>query len=202
MSFVAVTVRRRSGIHLIRPVENAAARGSHSLISLLTDPGAITSSDYLLDYIMNLVSDSAGCIFDATEGNPNVSLEVGIAHTLPVNYLLTVSTRKKRTKAEREAAKEAQAEGEIKAIISDLQGKNRIEYKQYPVLKREVVRRWLNELPYMQRWNKFKKDHKIWFRTSSSCSPTSEPATAASDRAWSPSLRGQGSRRPKLSTLS
>ena len=78
---------------------------------VLADTGAITSSDYLLDYIMNLVSDSAGCIFDATEGNPNVSLEVGIAHTLPVNYLLTVSTRKKRTKAEREAAKEAQAEG-------------------------------------------------------------------------------------------
>ena len=127
---------------------------------ILADTGAITSSDYLLDHIMSLVSESAGCIFDATEGNPNVSLEVGIAHTLPVEYLLTVGTRKKRTKAEREAAKEARAEGEIRAIISDLQGKNRIEYKQYPALRREVLRRWLNELPYMQRWNLFKKDHK------------------------------------------
>lgn len=127
---------------------------------VLADTGAITSSDNLLDYIMELISDSAGCIFDATEGNPNVSLEIGIAHTLPANFLITVSTRKKRTKAEREAEKEAKAEGEVKAIISDLQGKIRIEYKQYPVLKREVLRRWLNELPYMQRWIKFKKEHK------------------------------------------
>lgn len=127
---------------------------------VLADTGAITSSDYLLDHIMNLISDSAGCIFDATDGNPNVSLEVGIAHTLPVNYLLTVGTRKPGTKAQREAEKEAKAEGEIKAIISDLQGRNRIEYKQYPPLKKDVMRRWLNELPYMQRWNRFKREHK------------------------------------------
>lgn len=127
---------------------------------VLADTGAITSSDNLLDYIMTLISNSAGCIFDATDGNPNVSLEVGIAHTLPVNYLLTVATRKPRTKAQREAEKEAKAEGEIKAIISDLQGKNRIEYKQYPPLKKELVSRWLNELPYIQRWSRFKKEHK------------------------------------------
>ena len=52
------------------------------------------------------------------------------------------------------------AEGEIKAIISDLQGRNRIEYKQYPPLKKELMRRWLNELPYMQRWKRFKQEHK------------------------------------------
>ncbi len=127
---------------------------------ILADTGTITSSDHLLDYIMSRISESAGCIFDATEGNPNVSLEVGIAHTLPINYILAFSTRKKRTKAQREAEKQAETEGEIKAIISDLQGKNRIEYKQYPRLKKEMLRRWLNDLPYMQRWNRFKKEHK------------------------------------------
>jgi hypothetical protein len=138
----------------------ADLEGETPLHVVLADTGSITSSDYLLDYIMSLISDSAGCIFDATDGNPNVSLEVGIAHTLPVNYLLAISTRKKRTKAQREAEKEAETEGEIKAIISDLQGKNRVEYKQYPALKTEVIRRWLNQLPYMQRWNQFKKEHK------------------------------------------
>lgn len=54
------------------------------LCFILAETDAIASSDYLLDHITNLVSDSAGSIFDTTEGNPNVSLEVGIAHTLPV----------------------------------------------------------------------------------------------------------------------
>ncbi len=127
---------------------------------VLADTGTITSADYLLDTIRTLISESAGCIFDATDGNANVSLEVGIAHTLPINYLLAVSTRKARTPAERQAVKEALAQGEVKAIISDLQGKNRIEYKQYKVLKYQVLVRWLEALPYMKRWAQFKRDHK------------------------------------------
>lgn len=87
-------------------------------------------------------------------------LEVGIAHTLPANYLLTKSTRRRRTLAEREVEKEKQAEGEVRPIISDLQGKNRIEYKRYPELKRDVVNRWLGSLPFMARWQSFKRDHK------------------------------------------
>lgn len=127
---------------------------------MLADTGTITSADHLLDTIRNLIADSAGCIFDATDGNPNVSLEVGIAHALPANYLLTLGTRKARTPAEAQAAREAKALGEVKAIISDLQGKHRIEYKQYPSLKRQTLARWLDGLPYMKRWAQFKRDHK------------------------------------------
>lgn len=70
---------------------------------VLADTGEITSTDYLLQHISGLISGSAASIFDVTGGNPNVSLEVGIAHALPADYLLTVSTRKPRTPAERQA---------------------------------------------------------------------------------------------------
>lgn len=48
----------------------------------------------------------------------------------------------------------------MKAIISDLQGKNRIEYKTFMTLKEQVERRYLTSLPYMKRWNQFRSEHK------------------------------------------
>ena len=50
---------------------------------VLADTGEVTSTNCLLEHITTLIKESAGCIFDATAGNPNVSLEVGIAHALP-----------------------------------------------------------------------------------------------------------------------
>lgn len=50
---------------------------------VLADTTAVSSTDYLLEHITTLIRESAGCIFDVTGGNPNVSLEVGIAHALP-----------------------------------------------------------------------------------------------------------------------
>ena len=67
-----------------------------------------------------------------------MSLEVGIAHTVPAEYLLCVKTRKQRTQVQREAELDAKREGEVKAIISDLQGKNRVEYKTYAVVSFRV----------------------------------------------------------------
>jgi hypothetical protein len=127
---------------------------------ILADTVEVRSSNDLLNHITTLISESAGCIFDATDGNPNVSLEIGIAHTLPSHYLLTKSTRRRRTPAEREAEKEKKAEGEVKPIISDLEGKLRIEYKRYNELKRDVADKWLNHLPLMKRWMAFKRDHR------------------------------------------
>ncbi len=127
---------------------------------VLADTGELTSTNYLLEHITTLIKESAGCVFDATAGNPNVSLEVGIAHALPVPFLLTISMRKPRTTAEKQAEKDAKEHGEIKAIISDLQGKNRIEYKAYPALKRQVLERYISHLPYMKRWGQFKDNHK------------------------------------------
>ncbi len=124
---------------------------------ILADTGPITSTDYLLEHITTQITDSAGCIFDATGGNPNVSLEVGIAHALPASFILTFNTRKPRTRQEREAETILREEGEVRPIIADLQGRNRLEYKTYPVLKGQLLRRYLNNLPYMRRWADFKR---------------------------------------------
>lgn len=120
---------------------------------VLADTTAISSTDYLLEHITTLIRESAGCIFDVTWGNPNVSLEVGIAHTLPADFILAFYTRKQRSAADKALAEA----GEAKPIISDLQGRNRIEYKQYAALKDHLMRRYLSRLQYMERWSRFKK---------------------------------------------
>ncbi len=124
---------------------------------VLADTTAISSTDYLLEHITNLIRDSAGCIFDVTGGNPNVSLEVGVAHALPADFLLALYTRKPR--AQSTAQRALEHEGETKPIISDLQGRNRVEYKTYRALKEQVLSRYLEELPYMRRWKEFKRRH-------------------------------------------
>ena len=122
---------------------------------VLADTVGLTSSDYLLEHITELITDSAGCIFDATGANPNVSLEVGIAHTVPTDFVLTLRTRKQRTSHGPNSPV-----AEIRSIISDLQGKNRIEYKTYNTLRDKVEERFLPNLPYMDRWKRFKGDHR------------------------------------------
>jgi len=124
---------------------------------VLADTTAVTSTDYLLAHITSLIRESAACVFDVTGGNPNVSLEVGVAHALPADFLLALYTRKPRS--QRDAEQVLQREGEVKPIISDLQGRNRIEYKTYTALKRQLSGRYLDRLPYVKRWNDFKKRH-------------------------------------------
>ena len=124
---------------------------------VLADTVGVSSSDYLLEHITELIRDSAGCIFDATGGNANVSLEVGIAHTVPVDFILTFKTRKPRTK---KTGQDKSHEGEVRTIISDLQGKNRIEYKTYDSLKDQLEKRYLGTLPYLRRWQQFKTENK------------------------------------------
>jgi hypothetical protein len=124
---------------------------------VLADTVGVSSSDYLLEHITELIRDSAACLFDATGGNPNVSLEVGIAHTIPVDFILTFKTRKKRKKA---APAPTPRDVEVRSIISDLQGKNRIEYKTFDSLKEQLETRYLGNLPYVKRWHQFKRDNK------------------------------------------
>jgi hypothetical protein len=129
---------------------------------VLADTTAVSSTDYLLEHITNLIRESAACIFDATDGNPNVSLEVGIAHALPVDFVLGLYTRRPRTREQREAEQALKREGEVKPIIADLQGRIRIEYKAYPLLKQQVVSRYLSNLPYVRRWDEFRKRHSTY----------------------------------------
>jgi hypothetical protein len=48
----------------------------------------------------------------------------------------------------------------VRSIISDLQGKPRVEYKTYNTLREDVEDRFLSNLPYMLRWKKFKNENK------------------------------------------
>ena len=121
------------------------------LAIVLADTIGVSSSDYLLEHITGVIRDSAGCIFDATGGNPNVSLEVGIAHTVPVDFILALKTRKPRLVPE--------GLTEVRSIISDLQGKNRIEYKSYDSLKEQLMKRYLCNFPYMNRWLQFQREN-------------------------------------------
>src|SRR6185503_7521469 len=82
----------------------------------------------------------------------------GIAHALPAEFLLTLYTRKPRSQKTAQATLES--EGETRPIISDLQGRNRIEYKTYRALNEQVVSRYLPNLPYMRRWNEFKRRNR------------------------------------------
>ena len=128
------------------------------LLLILADTGQMTSAQYLLPHITEKIQDSVACIFEVAGGNPNVSLEVGIAHALPVDYLIAVNTRKPRTFLEKKAEKIAVNEGEVQPIIADLQGKVRIEYKAFDALKKQVLSRYLHGLPFMQRWEKFRRE--------------------------------------------
>lgn len=125
---------------------------------VLADTQAISSTDYLLEHITELISESSGCVFDATGGNANVSLEVGIAHTLPAEFILTMSTRKPR-KPKRPAPASSARAHEVRPIISDLQGRNRIEYKTYASLKDQLTKRFFPKIPFMQRWENFKTEN-------------------------------------------
>lgn len=122
---------------------------------VMADTTAISSTDYLLEHITDLIRESAGCIFDVTGGNPNVSLEVGIAHALPADFLLALYTRRPRT--HREGRQVLGPAGEVKPIIADLQGRIRVEYKTYRGLKEQSLARYLDRLPYVRRWKEFCK---------------------------------------------
>jgi hypothetical protein len=135
---------------------------------VLADTTVVSSTDDLLEHITDLIRDSAACVFDATGANPNVSLEVGIAHALPVDFILTISTRRPTSRAGRKAShapadrSRALPSGMRAPIIADLQGRNRIEYKTYRSLKDQLFRRYLVRLPYLKRWLDFEKTHKSY----------------------------------------
>lgn len=138
--------------------------GETPLHVVLADTAAVSSTDYLLEHITSLIRDSAACIFDASDGNPNVSLEVGIAHAMPADFILCLYTRRPRSRAQREAEQTLTREGEVKPIIADLQGRIRVEYKTYPALKQHIVGRYLSKLPYYKRWTDFHRRHSSFVR--------------------------------------
>jgi hypothetical protein len=130
----------------------------------MADTAAITSRDTLLGHITDLIRESGGCIFDATGGNPNVSLEVGVAHVLGADFILTLNTRNpsRSSRTARKAEGGKRRADHAKPIIADLQGRNRIEYRSYAGLKKQLVDRFLRRLAYWKRWEDFRHQHAAW----------------------------------------
>jgi hypothetical protein len=131
---------------------------------VLADTASITSRDTLLGHITDLIRESGGCIFDATGGNPNVSLEVGVAHALGADFMLTLNTRTpaRSSRPARRADGGKRKADHAKPIIADLQGRNRIEYRSYAGLKKQLIDRFLHRLPYWKRWEDFHHQHPAW----------------------------------------
>jgi hypothetical protein len=95
-------------------------------------------------------------------------LEVGVAHALGADFLLTLNTRtapRQHRKNPRKSGGQTRGKpgsDRSKPIIADLQGRNRIEYRSYAGLKKQVVERYLRRLPYWKRWDEFQRHHPAW----------------------------------------
>ena len=99
----------------------------------------------LLKVIKDRLLSSSSALFDATGGNPNVSLEYGYAEAFDVPRALYLSTHE----AARSNARDA-------PIIADLAGKRRNQYKQENALSR-LLNEFSSEHPYTVRFERFLK---------------------------------------------
>jgi len=90
-------------------------------------------------------------IFDATGGNPNVSLEYGYAEAIDLPRVLYLSTHGRAKPGTKDAP-----------IIADLAGKKRNQHKQEKALKR-LFGQFSKEHPYTVRFERLmQSDFKRW----------------------------------------
>ena len=99
----------------------------------------------LLTIIKNKLFNSSCAIFDASGGNANVSLEYGMAEVKPVHSFIYISQHQKARDSKSDAA-----------IISDLAGKRRNDYKQSKGLQR-LLSQFAKEHSYTKRFETFLK---------------------------------------------
>jgi len=97
----------------------------------------------LLAVIKDRVLSSSYAIFDATGGNPNVSLEYGYAEAVDLPRILYLSTHG----AARSGARDA-------PIIADLAGKRRNQYKQQATLSK-LLNEFSAKHAYTVRFERF-----------------------------------------------
>jgi hypothetical protein len=97
----------------------------------------------LLKIIKERLLSSSYAVFDATGGNPNVSLEFGIAETNEIPRVLYLSSHAAATRASRDSA-----------IIADLAGKRRQQYTQEPML-RSLLSAFCRDHAYSKRFETF-----------------------------------------------
>lgn len=96
----------------------------------------------LFEVIKNRIDSSSYAIFDATNGNANVSLEYGYAEGREIERAIYLSTHK--------ATQKSALQG---PIISDLTGMRRVQYKTEKALS-EALSKLCREHPYTSRFEK------------------------------------------------
>jgi len=100
----------------------------------------------LLEIIKDRLLSSSYAIFDATNGNANVSLEFGFAEAHDIPRALYVSTHR------------ASRKGSDAPIIADLAGKRRNQYAQERALAR-LLREFCSGHPYNKRFQQFLREN-------------------------------------------
>lgn len=100
----------------------------------------------LLKIIKDKLFSSSGAIFDASGGNANVSLEYGMAEALELPRCIYITQHK--------GAKVNESDS---AIISDLAGKKRNNYKQIGSL-RSLLASYVQGHSYSKQFERFLKD--------------------------------------------
>jgi len=124
-----------------RAIDSLSKKFPVSFIIVGRDDGQ--DAEDLLKIIKEKLLASSYAIFDATGGNPNVSLEFGIAEVNEIPRALYVSSHAAAARASHDSA-----------IIADLAGKRRQQYAQEPRL-RSLLNAFCRDHPYSKRFEVF-----------------------------------------------
>jgi hypothetical protein len=103
-------------------------------------------ADDLLAVIKQKLLSSSYAVFDATTGNANVSLEFGLAEASGIDRALYFCTHKAGSRQNTPDS----------AIIADLAGRRRVQYKQESQLATQLGKLCASH-PYTRRFEKFLK---------------------------------------------
>jgi hypothetical protein len=123
-------------------------RKSYPISFVIVGRADSQDAEDLLNVIKDSIQSSSFAIFDATDGNANVSLEYGYAEALEIKRALYLSSRKKTTGRP------------DSPIISDLAGKKRIQYKSVKTL-RPLLEKFCKDHPYTKRFEHYMKNRYL-----------------------------------------
>lgn len=121
-------------------------RKSSPLSFVIVGRGDTQDAEDLLELIKSKIENSSYAIFDATDGNANVSLEYGYSEALDIPRALYFSGRKHPAKSKEQP------------IISDLAGKKRQPYKTQSQLL-SLLKNFSTTHAYTQRFERFLSKH-------------------------------------------
>lgn len=91
------------------------------------------TNEHILDKISRMIQEARFSIFDISDWNPNVTLELGIARGSGRRWFIAIDPSK--------------ATGEIPEAPADLRGFDRIQYSTFSELQRGLTRLFAQEFP-------------------------------------------------------